>query len=131
LTWLLDTNVLIHAQRGRPAAVSKRLVSLSPDDLVISAVTVAELWYGIAKNADPERKRTLWNRFLEPFTIVPFDRAAAEEHGRVRHLLRYKPIGERDLFIAAIALANSFTLVTSNLAEFSRVPDLVVENWTE
>ncbi len=131
MSWLLDTNVLIHAQRGRPAAVGKRLAAVSPDDLVVSAVTIAELWYGIAKSTDPDRKRALWTRFLDPFTIAPFDRAAAEEHGRIRHLLRHKPIGERDLFIAAIALANGFIVVTSNLDEFSRVPDLAVENWAE
>jgi tRNA(fMet)-specific endonuclease VapC len=129
LTWLLDTNVLIHAQRGRPAAVARRLADTSPDDLVVSAITIAELWYGIAKSDDPPRKLELWRRFLEPFSIAAFDRAAAEQHGRIRLLLKHKPIGERDLLIAAIAMANGFTVVTSNTTEFSRVPDLATENW--
>jgi hypothetical protein len=64
-----------------------------------------------------------------PYT-VPFDRGAAEHHARIRHLLRRQPIGERDLLTASVALAYDLTLVTHNAAEFSRVPELRVEDWT-
>lgn len=131
MTWLLDTNVLIHAQRGRPAAVRERLRSVSPDSVVVCTVTVAELWYGIARSDDPDLKRELWSGFLAPFEVLAFDRAAAEIHGELRFALRHQPIGERDLLIASIARAHDLTVVTSNTREFRRVPGLSVEDWGE
>jgi len=129
--WLLDTNVLIHAQRGRPEAVRRRLQAASPDDVAISTITVAELWYGIARSDDPDAKRENWSRFLAPFDVLSFDRAAAELHGGLRFALRHHPIGERDLLIAAVALANDLAVVTANIGEFRRVPGLHVEDWGE
>jgi len=127
--WLLDTNVFIHAVRGRPPAVRARLRQESPEDLVVSSITVAELFYGAEKSGGPARRRAAWNAVLAPFHVLAFDRAAAEQHARIRYLLRHKPIGDRDLLIAAIALAADLTLVTHNAAEFSRVPRLRVEDW--
>jgi tRNA(fMet)-specific endonuclease VapC len=128
--WLLDTNVLIHAVRGRPAGVRARLQQQSPDDVAVSSITVAELWYGAEKSSSPTRKREAWTAVIEPFQVIAFDRDAAEHHARIRHQLRHRPIGERDLLIAAIALAHDLTLVTHNANEFSRVPRLRVEDWT-
>src|SRR5207237_10452349 len=130
MTWLLDTNALIQAQRGYPESVFARLSRVSPDDVATSSISIAELWYGAAKHAEPERKQKRWRRFLEPFTVLPFDRAASELHGELRHTLRRQPIGERDLLIACIALDHDLTLVSANLREFSRVPNLRVEDWS-
>lgn len=71
-----------------------------------------------------------WSAVLEPYEVVPFDRPAAEIHGRIRHAVRKHPIGERDLLIAAIALANDLVVVTHNVKEYSRVNGLEVEDWT-
>lgn len=122
---------MIHAVRGRPLAVRTHLRRQSPDDVAVSSITVAELWYGAEKSVSPARKREAWKTVIEPFLVIPFDREAAEEHARIRYLLRHKPIGERDLLIASIALAHDLALVTHNAAEFSRVPDLRVEDWTQ
>ncbi len=130
MRWLLDTNVLIQAHRGDPAVVRGRLARISPEDMAVSAITVAELWYGAAKTPDPERKRSMWRRFLESFTVLPFDRASGELHGDLRYALRRQPIGERDLLIACTALSNRLTLVTANMAELGRVPGLRVEDWS-
>ena len=65
-----------------------------------------------------------------PFPRLPFDEAAADRHADIRWALRHQPIGERDLAIAAIALAHGATMVTNNRCEFDRVPGLVVEDWT-
>jgi tRNA(fMet)-specific endonuclease VapC len=128
--WLLDTNILIFAARDRPKAVRSRLQELSPDDVAVSSIAIAELWFGAEKSEDPPRKRQAWSKFLEPYSVLPFDRAAAEEHARLRYLLRHAPIGERDLLVAAIASANELGVVTNNLAEFTRVPGLKVEDWS-
>ena len=81
------------------------------------------------KSADPERKRVALATVLAPFQVIPFDRGAAEHHARIRHLLRRRPIGERDLLIASIALTYDLTLVTHDAAEFPRVRSLRVEDW--
>jgi tRNA(fMet)-specific endonuclease VapC len=124
MTWLLDTNVLIHAQRGRPQAVRLHLRSRSPEDIATSAISIADLWYGAAKHADPASKRELLKQYLEPDAVHTFDKSAAEIHGDLRYHLRHDPIGHRDSSIAAIALGNDLTLVPNNTREFERVPEL-------
>ncbi len=130
MIWLLDTNMLIFAARDRPRETRRRIREVSPDDVAVSSVSIAELWFGAEKSEDPDRKRAAWKRFLEPFSVLPFDRPAAEKHAHLRFLMRHKPIGERDLLVAAIASAHGLTVVTHNLAEFSRVPGLKVEDWS-
>ncbi len=131
MRWLLDTNVLIHAQRGTPPAVRRRLQEQSPDDLALSAVTIAELWYGALRSADPDLKRRLWSRAVAPYEVLPFGRETAETHAELRFELRHAPIGERDLLIAATAVAHGLIVVTGNTAEFSRIRALEVEDWTQ
>ncbi|MGA1284531.1 MAG: PIN domain-containing protein, partial [Prochlorothrix sp.] len=69
--------------------------------------------------------------FLAQFVSFPFDAACSEIYGNIRANLAGlgTPIGANDLLIAAIALANELTLVTHNIREFSRVPELQVEDW--
>lgn len=130
MNWLLDTNMLIFAARDRPREVRRRLLEVSPDDVAVSSIAIAELWFGAEKSDDPPRRRAAWSKLLEPYPVLPFDRAAALEHARLRYLLRRSPIGERDLLVAAIASANRLRVVTNNLAEFTRVPGLLVEDWS-
>ena len=125
---LLDTSVIVAALR-RDALVRRRLRAASPDDIGIPSVAVAELAYGAERSADPARSGVVWRAFVEPFEVVPFDRAAAEAHGRLRFALRAQSIGERDLLIAATALAHGLAVVTANVRAFARVPGLVVEEW--
>lgn len=125
---LLDTTVIVDALRGN-AVVRRRLAEHSPDDIAVPSVAIAELAYGAERSKDPERARLIWREFVEPFVVVPFDRPSAEHHGRIRFELRASPIGERDLLIAATAMAYQLTVVTSNTREFFRVPGLRVEDW--
>jgi tRNA(fMet)-specific endonuclease VapC len=131
MRWLLDTNAVIHAIRNRPPAVRARLEAVGPSQVVVSAITIAELWYGAEKSEEPQRRRALFAAFLEPFDVLSFDRAAGVEHGRLRFTLRHRPIGERDLLIAAIARVHGLVVVTNNVREFERVEGLVTEDWTE
>jgi len=109
--------------------VLARLLQESPDDLALSAMTEAELTFGALKSNDPERAKTQISAFLEPLVVLPFDSEAARKHAEIRHLLRSTPIGERDMVIAATAVAAGVILVTHNKREFSRVPGLVLEDW--
>lgn len=125
---LLDTDVIVDVLRRHPA-VSRRLAEASPDDFGIPSVSIAELTYGAERSSNPARAHALWRAFVAPYPIVPFDREAAEHHGRLRFALRHEPIGERDLLIAAIAVAKGLTVATRNVREFGRVPGLQVQEW--
>lgn len=63
--------------------------------------------------------------------ILPLEAPADEYYGAIRHQLERAgtPIGPNDLLIAAHARALGLTLVTDNVREFTRVPQLSVENW--
>jgi tRNA(fMet)-specific endonuclease VapC len=126
--YLLDTDAVVDVLRGRHG-VAQRLSQLSPDDVAVSAMTVAELLYGSLCSSDPERSEREVRRFLEVVRTIPFGRAAAATHSRIRHTLRTQNIGPNDLVIAATALSAKATVVTANLREFSRVEGLAVESW--
>jgi tRNA(fMet)-specific endonuclease VapC len=129
-TLLLDTSTCVQILRAHEPAL-RRFARLGPDDVAISAVTVAELRYGELKGRTPSRARARLAAFLEPLEVLPFDAAAAEHHARTRLALAKAgtPIGERDLIIAATALAHALTVVTGNVREFRRVPALDVVDW--
>lgn len=130
MRYLLDTDVCIEVLRGRDPTVS-RVRRESPDDLAVSAMTVAELRFGALVSTAPERTMAAVEAFLAaPIEVVPFDGEAAGEHARVRRALRHAPIGERDLVIAASACARALVVVTGNRRHFERVPGLAVEDWT-
>jgi tRNA(fMet)-specific endonuclease VapC len=128
LLYLLDTDAVVDILRRRHG-VAQRLAQLSPEDVGVSSMTVAELLYGALCSTDPERSEREVRRFLDVVRIVPFGRAAAAAHSRIRHSLRRQTIGPSDLVIAATAVTAKATIVTANVREFSRIEDLAVENW--
>ncbi len=131
MQYLLDTNIFIYLCKGTYPAIADHIRSFGPGDIVISSITLAELEFGIAKSAKPEKNRKHFQELLLPFEILPFDSQAAIEYGIIRNCLEKagSPIGPLDTLIAAHALAMGACLVTNNEREFSRVPGLRVENW--
>ena len=83
------------------------------------------------KSKFPEGNQQALEQFLLPLTIVDFDAGAAKMYGKVRAILEKQgtPIGSLDTLIAAHALSLQITLITNNVREFSRVPNLKLENW--
>lgn len=134
MSYLLDTNAWVdHLRRGPNSLVTAKLIALSPGSAYLCSVALAELLYG-AHHSHPALTSMHLNLIAvlqQRFDSLPFDDAAAEAYGKIRaHLRRLgTPIGPNDLMIAAIALANGFTVVTHNTAEFSRVPGLSLEDW--
>lgn len=130
MSYLLDTNICVYAIK-RWSSVLERLRALSPDEVAISAVTLAELWFGARKSSKPTRTRASVDAFLLPFAVIPFDPAAADSYAETRLELERagRPIGERDLLIASTALSRGLTVVTHNVEEFSRVPGIALEDW--
>ena len=90
-----------------------------------------ELEIGALKSRNPEARRRELNRLLSVITVLPFDSRAAESSARLRLSIEGagQKIGPLDTLIAGTVLANGATLVTHNVAEFSRVPGLRVEDW--
>jgi tRNA(fMet)-specific endonuclease VapC len=130
VSYLFDTNAIIHLMKLRDPLTS-RARDVGPAAIAVSTITLAELWFGAARRQRPQRSRAEQDVALEPFRVLDFDAAAAAHYAAARaHLAdRGRPIGDRDLMIASIALANRMTVVTSNVSEFARVPTLAVDDW--
>ena len=131
----LDTNIVIYAvNRRRPTAAARLEAALAGGmRLWISAVTLFELEFGIAKSQHAERSMAVLAEFLAAgIEVVPFDAADARHAGAIRaHLERAgTPIGAYDLLIAAQARRRGAALATGNAREFARVPRLLIEDWT-
>jgi tRNA(fMet)-specific endonuclease VapC len=133
LTYLLDSNVCIRLINNSSLAVTNRLASLQPEDILISTITQLELYYGAYRSAQQEKNLAILQRFFSQFSIIHLDSAAAIIAGRLRAELAASgtPIGPYDVQIAAIAMANNLILVTHNTKEFSRVNGLQIEDWEE
>ena len=73
MSYLLDTNICIYLIKKRPAIVFDKLNNISPGQIGISVITLAELEYGVRKSFDPEKNHTALSQFLIPFEIFEFD----------------------------------------------------------
>ena len=131
MRYLLDTNICIYIIKKHPTKVFNRLRKCSIGDVAISSITVSELEYGAAKSSSPDQNRNALLAFLSPLEILPFDDQAAFHYGNIRSYLEKagKIIGSMDMLIAAHTRSIPLILVTNNYREFSRVPDLRIENW--
>jgi tRNA(fMet)-specific endonuclease VapC len=131
MRYLLDTNICIQIIRRKPSELLARLTALPMGDVGLSTITAAELHVGVQKSRDPARNAEALTMFLLPLEIADFNYAAAEAYGRIHATLEAAgtPIGPLDTLIAGHAASLDVILVTDNVAEFSRVPGLRIENW--
>ena len=133
MTYMLDTNICIYAIKNKPEQVLRRLKDNLPKGLCISAITLAELEHGVEKSVNPEKNQMALIQFLAILDILPFDDLAATEYGNICAYLQKRgtPSGTMDMLIAGHARAEGLILVTNNVREFMRVPNLGIENWAE
>jgi len=129
--YLLDTNICIFIINKKSVRVLDRLNSELKKKIYISSITVAELQFGVCNSRRAEKNRIALLEFLSPFQILNFDDQDAEIYGQIRSKLKSagKLIGPYDMLIAAQALSRQLTLVTNNVDEFNRIPDLQIEDW--
>jgi tRNA(fMet)-specific endonuclease VapC len=127
----LDTNACIRILNGSSPRLVEALRATPRSVLRVSSVVKAELLYGARRSSRTAENLRLLERFFESIAAVPFDDACATEYGLIRAELDRlgTPIGPNDLLIAATARAHSATLVTHNVREFARVPELRIEDW--
>ena len=132
----LDTNVVIGNLVKNPSAVVERLRRefAFGTPIIVPAIVLFELQFGIANSARPDANRAILDTFLHaPIETPSFDNEDAIEAADIRAHLRRQgtPIGPYDVLIAAQARRRGATLVTGNVREFRRVPGLAVQNWAE
>jgi len=131
--YMLDTNICIYVLKNHSDRLRFKFKAIK--NISISSVTYAELCYGI-ENGETSKREARWkelDNFTQRLLIDPLDEDAARHYGFIRALLKKQgtPIGNNDLLIASHARSLNAVLVTNNVKEFTRVPDLTVENWVD
>lgn len=127
---MLDTNSVSHLLREHPALI-RRVMAIPMVSLCLSAITEAELRYGLAKRPDAKRLHRAVGELLLRLDILPWDSDTAQAYGAMRASLERqgKALAPLDLLIAAHAIATGCTLVSSDQA-FAHLTDLALADWT-
>jgi tRNA(fMet)-specific endonuclease VapC len=128
---MLDTNICIYIIKNKPISVMQRFQEYNIGDILLSSITVSELYYGAYKSQYSEKNLLALEHFLQPFNIVEYDLKASIEYGQIRATLEKQGniIGGLDMQIAAHARSLDMTLITNNNREFIKVDNLVIDNW--
>ena len=132
MRYMLDTNICIYIIKNKPKKVIIELKRHKPSEICVSAITYAELTHGVEKSMAVEKNRFALVLLFSNIEVLDFDIKAAIHYGKIRAYLEKQgtPIGPLDMMIAAHAMSLGYTVVTNNIKEFQRVPDLKLENWT-
>lgn len=131
-SYLLDTNILSDLVRRPQGRVAGRVADVGEDRVLTSIVVACELRYGAAKR-DSKRLSRQVEAVLRAIAVLPLEPGVDRHYAAIRAALEKQGtlIGANDLLIAAHARALHAVCVTANVAEFTRVPDLKVENWLD
>jgi tRNA(fMet)-specific endonuclease VapC len=127
--FMLDTNMCIYLMKNQPEQVAKRFAECFVGDVVMSAITYAELEYGVAVCANPAKERRTLAALIEDIPVAPFDAAAAVAYGPIREATRERKKDHLDKLIAAHAVALDVAVVTNNTKDFASYPGVKLENW--
>ncbi|HET7107630.1 MAG TPA: type II toxin-antitoxin system VapC family toxin [Candidatus Acidoferrum sp.] len=132
LRYLLDTNTASYIIKGNVPRVRERLLKVPMSQVLISAVTEAELLFGAARRRDAVGLKTAIEEFLLRVGSLPWDSASARHYADVRAAMETAgtPMGNLDMMIGAHALAAEAVLVTHDRS-FHRLKRLKIEDWTK
>jgi len=127
---MFDTNIISNIVKYPSSPLANRMVTLDREEFCTSVVVACELRYGVVKKGSLTLTKRV-DQLLDCFDILPLTSKIEEHYAIIRVALESigMPIGHNDLLIAAHARSLDFVLITDNVSEFSRVPDLRVENW--
>ena len=132
MKYILDTNICIYIINEKPDKVLRKFELYPVYEFGISSITHAELQYGIEKSKNKNTNQAALDEFLLPLTILPFHgQRLVTCYGEIRASLESKgqTIGPLDMLIAAHALSLDLIIISNNIKEFSRIPNLKCENW--
>ncbi len=126
---LLDANVVIAFFNGSKPVLDR--IQEEVDRIALSTLVVAELDYGAKASQKAKENLEKLYRFVEIVRVVPFDFECAKIFGTIKSKLRKlgKPTGEMDALIAATAMVNKATLITTNKKHFENIAGLKIETW--
>jgi tRNA(fMet)-specific endonuclease VapC len=126
---LLDTDICIHILRGNEKIIDER--RKYPDQVAVSFMTLAELYYGAEKSANPTKNRSLIEQLLLTLAVIKSDNQIMQRFGMLKASLEDLsiPLADADLLIAATALEKCNLLVTGNIKHFGRIAGLPIVNW--
>lgn len=127
--FMLDTNMCIYLMKNQPEQVAQRFAACYVGDVVMSAVTYAELEYGVSVCENKARERRNLAALIDDIPVAPFDVAAAQAYGPVREATRERKKDALDKLIAAHAISLDVVLVTNNERDFAAYPGIKLENW--
>ncbi len=130
LKYLLDTNIVIYVLKRRPKEVLD-VFNANASRMAISSITLSELMYGAEKSINTDKNLEAVEEFVSHLEVLPYDAKASQHYGQIKAALEKKGqiIGENDIHIAAHAISHGLILVSNNVREFKRVPNLALENW--
>jgi tRNA(fMet)-specific endonuclease VapC len=128
---LMDTDACSLLIRGGAKRLDAKIRQLPPRDVCISAVTRAELLYGLARKPEATVLHELVRAFLTRVRSLAWSNEAAAHYADLRAFLERtgQPLENMDLMIAAHARSIDAPLVTGNAGHFERVPGLSVLDW--
>ena len=127
---MLDTNICIYLMKHQPPEVRARFDECFVGEVVISAITLAELEFGVATSgAMRARNHAALAGFIADVPVAPFEQLAARAYGPLRAASRERSRDALDKLIASHALAMGVTLVTNNEGYFAGFDGLRIENW--
>lgn len=125
-----DTSFLVALERGDGSTLEKmRELEARGEIVYVTAVTVAEYYHGAYGSKDRARALRDAKGLLDRFAILDLDYESGKIWGELAHTMKSEIIGDRDLFIASIAVSNKQRLMTRNKKHFESVPGLLVEAW--
>lgn len=127
---MLDTNICIYLMKHQPQEVAARFAQCFVGEVVISAITFAELEYGVVCSGDKiAQNRQALDLLREDIPVASFDTKSASAYGLIRLSSRDRKRDALDKLIAAHAVALDVVLITNNEADFVSYPGLRIENW--
>ena len=128
--YLLDTNICIAWLKKRRSVV-ERIIIAGENQVFLCSPVKAELWYGACKSQRVKENQAALKAFFGNLPTLSFGDETALRCGELRAYLARQgtPIGPYDIQIAAIGLTHEMIVVTNNIDEFSRVPNLRIEDW--
>ncbi len=131
MRYMLDTNICSYILKNHPASVKQKFEVAGAGNICISAIVLAELYYGAARHPKGIVIRREIDNFLSRLVVIPWDENAADHYGAIRASLEKNGtlVGAMDMLIAAHARSCGATLVTNNLREFERINGLTSLNW--
>ena len=132
MNYILDTNICIYIINRKPDKVLRKFELYPVYEFGISFITHAELQYGVEKSKNKNINQAALDEFLLPLTILPLHgKRLVTCYGEIRTSLESngQTIGPLDMLIAAHALSLDLTIISNNIREFSRIPNLKCENW--